>query len=96
MKIKITLEATGHNQHILTEEHIKDQGVLAIVNLIIGWMCMFYPHLMQYTVQKAGLAHLESVASDVNQWLIQSNLGGTAHQRSLEEALNRLKDENSN
>jgi len=38
--------------------------------------------------QKAELEHIEAVAHDVNHWLCNSaGLKGTAHQRSLEQAL---------
>ena len=40
---------------------------------------------MQARIEK--LEHLEAVAIDVNQWLCDNGLRGTAHQRCLEQAL---------
>ena len=44
---------------------------------------------MQARIEK--LEALQTIAEDVNTWLIKNKLGGTAHQRSLAEALYALK-----
>ena len=44
---------------------------------------------MQARIEK--LDALQTIAEDVNTWLIKSKLGGTAHQRMLAEALYALK-----
>jgi len=50
--IKITLEATGYNKQTLTDKDIEEQGIFSIVNLIVGWLCIFYNELFYYTLQK--------------------------------------------
>lgn len=50
--MKITLEADGHNPQVLTDEDIKEQGVLAIANLVLGWLCIFYEDIRRYSLQK--------------------------------------------
>ena len=44
---------------------------------------------MQARIEK--LETLQTIAEDVNTWLIKNKLGGTAHQRALAEALYALK-----
>jgi len=44
---------------------------------------------MQARIEK--LEALQTIAEDMNTWLIKSKLGGTTHQRSLAEALYALK-----
>lgn len=36
--------------------------------------------------------NLLEIAKDVNEWLKRIGLGGTAHQRSLEDAINKCED----
>lgn len=43
----------------------------------------------EYAALVERLSKLETVCADVNDWLIRNNLGGTAHQRALHDALDR-------
>ena len=55
-----------------------------------GWDDI-YPtgKLLKYAEEElTRLRRIETIAKDVNTWLKQSELRGTAHQRELEKALN--------
>jgi len=51
-RIRVVLEADGFNPQVLTDKHIAENGILGFLNLVIGWFCMFYPELLNYTLQK--------------------------------------------